>query len=27
VTISGADLPMGLIHEHFGSQVSRPADG
>jgi hypothetical protein len=24
VTISGADLPMGLIHEHFGSQA--PAD-
>lgn len=25
VTISGADLPMGLIHEHFGRQA--PADG
>jgi exopolyphosphatase/pppGpp-phosphohydrolase len=22
VTISGADLPMGLIHEHFGSQAA-----
>jgi len=22
VTISGADLPMGLIHEHFGSQTA-----
>ncbi len=27
VYISGADLPMGLIHEHFGSPVARPADG
>jgi hypothetical protein len=25
VMISGADLPMGLIHEHFGSR--QPADG
>jgi exopolyphosphatase/pppGpp-phosphohydrolase len=27
VTISGADLPMGLIQEHFGSQESRSANG
>jgi exopolyphosphatase/pppGpp-phosphohydrolase len=27
VIISGADLPMGLIYEHFGRQGSRPAGG
>jgi exopolyphosphatase/pppGpp-phosphohydrolase len=27
VHISGADLPMGLIHEHFGRPVAHPAEG